>query len=69
MKRYGMIGVNGKKIPINAMIRNVFWNKWKRGFKVNYGEIKNVILQMERVFVLPFSCQAAGIIVRDVLTV
>ena len=40
MKRYGMIGVNGKKIPINAMIRNVFWNKWKRGFKVNYGEIK-----------------------------
>jgi len=27
MKRYGMIGVNGKKIPINAMIRNVFWNK------------------------------------------
>lgn len=35
-----MIGVNGKKIPINAMIRNVFWNKWKRGFKVNYGEIK-----------------------------
>ena len=40
MKRYGMIGVNGKKIPINAMIRNVFWNKWKRGLKVNYGEIK-----------------------------
>ena len=40
MKRYGMIGRNGKKIPINAMIRNVFWNKWKRGFKVNYGEIK-----------------------------
>ena len=35
-----MIGVNGKKIPINDMIRNVFWNKWKRGFKVNYGEIK-----------------------------
>ena len=40
MKRYGMIGINGKKIPINDMIRNVFWNKWKRGFKVNYGEIK-----------------------------
>ena len=40
MKRYGMIGVNGKKIPINDMIRNVFWNKRKRGFKVNYGEIK-----------------------------
>ena len=40
MKRYGMIGINGKKIPINAMIRNVFWNKWKRGFEVNYGEIK-----------------------------
>ena len=35
-----MIGINGKKIPINAMIRNVFWNKWKRGFNVNYGEIK-----------------------------
>lgn len=40
MKRYGMIGINGKKIPINDMIQNVFWNKWKRGFKVNYGEIK-----------------------------
>ena len=31
----------GKKI-LNAMIRNVFWNKWKRGFK-ELRKIKNVI--------------------------